>query len=203
LKEVAGESLYAMRSELEKLVAYLPPGQTANASHVEALRGKEQGASAFDLAQAIAERHRARALWILARTVEAGEPPLKILGALVWQYRRLWKCKEQLRLEGREGEVARTLRMDPSTARGFLGQFSDEHLRDAMRRFLDTDSLLKGGGAGAGIRIMETLLLALCDRTGRGDASPATPGAHGRRPMPTSKTLSNVRTIKTVKRSAR
>jgi DNA polymerase-3 subunit delta len=155
------------------------------------------------LAQAIADRHRARALWILARTVEAGEPPLKILGALVWQYRRLWKCKEQLRLGGREGEVARTVRMDPTAARSFVGKFSDEHLRDALQRFLETDGRLKGGSAGAGVRIMETLLLALCARPGRTNASPTNPGAHERRPAPSSKKLSNVRTVKTVKRSAR
>ncbi len=203
LKEVAGESLYAMRAELEKLAAYLPPGQRADASHVAALRGKEPGASAFDLAQAIADAHRPRALWILARTVEAGEPPLKTLGALVWQYRRIWKCKEQLRLGGRDGEVTRMLRMDLSAARRFVGKFSDEHLRAAWQRFIETDGLLKGGSAGTGARNMEALLLALCDLQESANASPAASGPHERRQPPTGKKLSNVRTVKTVKQSAR
>jgi DNA polymerase-3 subunit delta len=203
LKEVAGESLYAMRAELEKLAAYVPPGRKADASDVAALRGKEPGASAFDLAEAIANGHRARALWILARTIEAGEPPLKTLGALVWQYRRIWKCKEQLRLGRRDGEVTRMLRMDLAAARRFVGMFSDEDLRAAWRRFAETDGLLKGGSAGAGVRIMEALLLALCDRQGNAGSSPTAPGPHERRQTPTGKKLSNVRTVKTVKQSAR
>jgi len=68
----------------------------------------------FDLAAAIGARRRGTALAILARNLEAGEAPLRILGSLAWQYRRLWKVKDLLKQAGREGEVARQLRMDPS-----------------------------------------------------------------------------------------
>jgi DNA polymerase III delta subunit len=48
--------------------------------------------------------------------------------------------------------------------KSFFGRFSDPHLRRAFELFVDTDSKLKGGSAGSGRRVMETLLLSLCQR---------------------------------------
>ncbi len=198
LKDGCGESLYALRRELEKLAAYLPAGQAARAADVELLRGTEPGASVFDLTQAIAARDRGRTLWILARNIEAGEAPLRILGALVWQYRRLWKVKESVRQGGREGEAARTLRMDPARVRSFLGTFTDGHLQEAFRLFLETDSKLKGGSGGSGARILEALLLALCARS-QDAAAPGDPAGRATRPS-AARPVSNVRTVRNVKR---
>lgn len=198
LKDGCGESLYAIRRELEKLAAYLPAGQTARAMDVERLRGTEPGASVFDLTEAIAARDRGRTLWILARNVEAGEAPLRLLGALVWQYRRLWKVKDLLRQGGREGDAARTLRMDPARVRSFLGAFTEGHLKEAFGLFLEADAKLKGGSGSAGVRILESLLLMLCARPRN---APPTDSPTGRPPRPSSaRPVSNVRTVRSVKR---
>lgn len=198
LKDGSGESLYALRRELEKLAAYLPTGQVARAADVELLRGTEPGASVFDLTEAIAARDRGRAVWILARNLEAGEAPLRILGALVWQYRRLWKVKDLVRQGGREGEAARTLRMDPVHVRSFVGSFTDSHLKEAFRLFLETDSKLKGGSGGSGSLILESLLLTLCERH-RDTVVPPIPAGRVSRPS-AGRPVSNVRTIRSVKR---
>jgi DNA polymerase-3 subunit delta len=166
LKDAAGESLYAVRRELEKLAAYMPSGALAGPREVEMLRGTEPGASVFDLTTAIGAQDRGRALTILARNLEAGEAPLRILGALIWQYRRLWRVKETLRQNGKEFEAARALRMEPHRVRPFLAQFSDAHLRTAFQLFLEADSRLKGGSTGSGRRVLEALLLQLCERVG-------------------------------------
>ncbi|MBX3236860.1 MAG: DNA polymerase III subunit delta [Nitrospiraceae bacterium] len=196
LKEVAGESLYGVRRELEKLAAYVPADRAAQAADVELLRGTEAGASVFDLTAAIGARDHGRALRILARNVENGEAPLRILGALVWQYRRLWKVKDQLAASGRDGDAARTLRMDPARVRTFLGQFSDGHMVQAFQWFMETDGRLKGGSGSSPVRVMEGLLLQLCSRPapqqitpGTGRTTPPAQRPAGARP------LSNVRTI--------
>ncbi|HKP00016.1 MAG TPA: DNA polymerase III subunit delta [Nitrospiraceae bacterium] len=195
LKEVSGGSLYSVRRELEKLAAYVSPGQTVTAVDVATLRGMEPGASVFDLTLAIGESNRGRVLAILARNLEAGEAPLRVLGSLAWQYRRLWKAKEVLQQGGREGEVARTLRMDPSKVRAFLEQFPDLHLHAALRLFLDADAKLKGGSAGRPVRILEDLLLQLCDRM-RPNAPPSSSRRGSDAPQPVrTRTISNVRTI--------
>jgi DNA polymerase-3 subunit delta len=195
LKDACGGSLYSVRRELEKLAAYVSPGQTVTAVDVATLRGTEPGASVFDLTLAIGERNRGRVLAILARNLEAGEAPLRILGSLAWQYRRLWKVKESSRQGGREGEAARTLRMDPYKVRAFLDQFPDAHLHEALRLFLDADAKLKGGSGGRPARILEDLLLRLCNRAQVAVRSPSSGrGAEAPQPMK-ARTISNVRTI--------
>jgi DNA polymerase-3 subunit delta len=150
LKDQAGGSLYLVRRELEKLAAYVPQGGIAGAAEVQALKGMEPGASVFDLTGAIGAQDRARALRILARNLEAGEDPLRILGALVWQYRRIWKGKEQPRQWGKESDLGRS--------------FTEPRLRTAFRQFAEMDSKLKGASGGSKTRLLETLLLELCGR---------------------------------------
>ncbi len=196
LKEVGGESLYTVKRELEKLAAFVPTDRTIQSSDVETLRGTEPGASVFDLMNAIGAHDHGRAFRILARNVENGEAPLRILGALVWQYRRLWKMKEQLKFGGREGEAARTFRIDPSRVRGFLAQFPDAQLTQAFHWFLETDSKLKGGSGSSPVRVMEDLLLRLCGRPSK--QAPSVEQVHSVVPVPRpsgSRPVSNVRTV--------
>src|SRR5215813_5130351 len=172
LKEACGGSLYSARREIEKLASYVSGDRAVTTADVATLRGIEPGQSVFDLAAAIGAKHRGKALAIVARNLEAGEAPLRILGSLAWQYRRLWKVKELLRQGGREGEAARTLRMDPSKVRAFLDQFPDAHLYEALRLFLEADARLKGGSGGRPARILEDVLLRLCGRTQLNGRSP-------------------------------
>ncbi len=202
LKDVSGGSLYAIRRELEKLASYVPAGRPVTASDVHILRGLEPGASVFDLTLAIAEGNRGRVLAILARNLEAGEAPLRILGSLAWQYRRLWRMKELLCSGGREGDVARTLRIDPLKVRSFLGRFSEDHLQTALHLFLDADAKFKGGSSGHPRMLLEGLLLRLC-----GFVKSVTPQSPRRPPVQTgrvsARVVSNVRTIKSGNRTGR
>jgi len=196
LKESCAESLYAVRRELEKLASYVPSNRSVTAADVTVMRGTEPGASVFDLAAAIGAGDRGRALAIMARNLESGEAPLKILGALIWQYRRLWKSKDLMQQGGRQGEVARMFRMDPSGVRTFLERFSEQHLTDAFRRFQRSDHALKGGSAGRPERIMDQLLFELCAREREG----AQPTVSGQEPVAfaqksRTKPVSNVRTV--------
>ncbi|TKS60779.1 MAG: DNA polymerase III subunit delta [Nitrospira sp.] len=202
LKEVSGGSLYGVRRELEKLASYVPSGRTVTAADVLVLRGMEPGASVFDLTLAIAAGNRGRVLSILARNLEAGEAPLRILGSLAWQYRRLWKVKELLANGGREGEAARTLQMDPMKVRSFTGRFSDEHLQAALHLFLDADGKLKGGSSGRPKMVLEGVLLRLCEyvKSTATESLRRPPVPAGRVP---ARVVSNVRTITRGNRTGR
>jgi len=186
LKETAGSSLYLVRRELEKLATYVPEGATVGQAEVAAVRGVEPGASVFDLTAAIGARDRVRALRIVARNLEAGEAPVRILGSLVWQYRQLWKAKDLLRQGRGEAEAARMLRMQSFKVKEFLGRFADASLKTAFRLFLETDSKLKGGSATSPALVLESLLLTLCGpvkdlraegRPGSGGVPPVRPTA--------------------------
>jgi DNA polymerase-3 subunit delta len=163
LKGEAGGSLNLLRRELEKLAAYMPPGKTAGVQDVEAIRGGEPGASVFDLASAIAARQEGRALWILARNLDSGEDPLRVLGALAWQFRQVWKAKDQRWRGGPGAELS--------------GAFTDRDLGTAITLFAEADAKLKGGASGSSKRlVLETVVLALCGRSGaRGAGLRASP----------------------------
>jgi DNA polymerase-3 subunit delta len=162
LKDLASShSLSLVAREMEKLAAYVPVGQVAGRADLEAVRGSEVGASVFDLATAIGACDRMRVLRILVKNIENGEAPLRILGSLVWQYRQIWKAKENL-AERREGDAARLLRLPPFKTREFLNGFSDRHLPAAFRLFAEADSRLKGGSATDPARLLDGLALELC-----------------------------------------
>jgi len=186
LKDLDGGALYMVRRELEKLAVYMSEGKEAGPADVEAVRGGEPGASVFDLAEAIASRDHGRALRILARNLEAGEAPLRILGSLAWQYRQIWKAKDSLRQRGVETDHR-------------LRRFSEPHLRAAFQMFAEADARLKGGSAGRPARVMESLLFSLCDRPdGDGQRTPESTTVRGplRGKAGGTKPITNVRTIR-------
>ena len=166
LTESATEGLYVTKGELDKLVGYLPSGTCATANHVETLRGKEPGASVFDLAGAIGSGQCGWALQIVAKNIDAGEAPLRILGALTWQVRRLWKAKSLLTNGSPQPQVARLLGIPPFRAAEFfrqVHQWSDGQLSKAWEMFWESDSALKGGSATAPRRVLDGLVLSLCE----------------------------------------
>jgi len=203
VKEIAeASSMTMVQRELEKLAAYVPPGRIAGSADVEALRGMSPGASVFDLASAIGARDRGRILHILARNLEVGEAPLRILGSLAWQYRQIWKAKDALQTGGTESEAARLLRLPPFKVRAFLGQFSESHLGNAFRKFLETDGKLKGGSASAGGRVLERMLLELCLEA-VDLLAPQRPPVRPAAQAGEKRSISNVRTIRSGRPSTR
>lgn len=208
LKDLAaGNSLYLLRRELEKLAAYVSDGRTVGPAEVESLRGGEAGASVFDLASAIAWQDRFRVLRIMNRNLEMGEAPLRMLGSLAWQYRQIWKAKDRLKRGSGEGETARMLRLPPFKVKEFLGRFSEAHLHSAFRLFTEADSKLKGGSANAPARVLEALLLALCSGERESGLKPdrqgPSPADNPRPSKRTVKTIPTVRTIRSVRPSGR
>ena len=165
LKDLGGQGLYGIRQELDKLAAYVPSQRMVGPQDVEAVCGSEASASVFDLAGAIGQKNYGLALSILAKNLEAGEAPLRILGALIWQYRRLWKAKDGLAQGRNRGELAKGLGMPPYRQQEFfvlVDRFSPSHFPEAFRLFGETDWALKGGAAGKPARVLDSLIFALC-----------------------------------------
>ncbi len=135
LKELAGEGLSVVRRELEKLSLYVSTKETVNAHDVVAVQGAEPGASVFDLSGAIIHGKVSQALLILEKTLESGEAPLRILGALLWQYRRLWKAKDGLSRRDSEAEVGKSLGIMPFRQGEFFAMVRRVPWRIFPRRF--------------------------------------------------------------------
>lgn len=165
LKDQANEGLYAVMRELEKLAAYLPEGQQVQMEDVEHVRGKPPGISVFDWSEAISRGDHGRALDIVAKNLETGEAPLRMLGAFLWQMRRIWKANGLL-MEGKDpGQAARQAGIPPFRAREFMQQaqrWREPHLRLAWTTFANADSALKGGRASQPKLILDDLVMQLC-----------------------------------------
>ena len=165
LKDQANEGLYAVMGELEKLGAYLPKGQRVQVKDVELVRGKPPGISVFDWSEAVSRGDHGRALDIVAKNLETGEAPLRMLGAFLWQMRRLWKARVLL-VEGKDqGQAARQAGIPPFRAREFMQQvqqWQEPHFRQAWAVFARADSALKGGRASQPKLILDDLVIQLC-----------------------------------------
>jgi len=134
LQEAGNGDLGVLRREMEKLADYVAPGKAVMVADVAAVQGADAGGTVHDFVGALRHKDRGRALRVLTQMLDAGEPPLKILGFLAWHWRQEWKSR----------------------------RFSDEMLRD-FEQFRDADSRLKGGGGrGKDRLVMERMTLNLC-----------------------------------------
>jgi DNA polymerase-3 subunit delta len=165
LSDQANEGLYSVMRELEKLSAYMAEGQRVRVQDVELVRGKLPGISVFDWSEAVARGDHARALDIVAKNLETGEAPLRMLGAFLWQMRRIWKAHALLREGKDQGQAARQAGIPPFRAREFMQQvqrWKEPHLRQAWTAFAHADSALKGGRASQPKSILNDLVIQLC-----------------------------------------
>ena len=151
LIEASGGDLGVLCREMEKLAAYVAPNTRVRAADVEAVQGADTGGSVHDLIDALQRRDRVGSLRSLGKVLDAGEPPLRVLGFLAACWRNMWRARK----------------------------FSEEMLRD-FELFREIDSRLKGGGGGRRKERleMERLVLNLCRGAGR--ATPSRPFASAR-----------------------
>jgi len=179
LKDQVTEGLYGTAGELEKLVAFIPKGHRVRAEDVETIRGKPPGISVFDWSEAVSHGDHGRALDIVAKNLETGEAPLRMLGAFLWQMRRIWKTKALMEEGNDAGQAARQAGIPPFRAREFVQQvqrWKEPHLRQAWELFAQADSALKGGRASRPKLILDDLVIQLCQATKTSQAKKAPAG---------------------------
>jgi DNA polymerase-3 subunit delta len=118
----AGDELRGLQQELEKLVLYMGERASIRAQDVEVIFADHGEGWIFDLTRSIAERETVAALAQLTRLMDRGEHPLKLLGTIVTEVRRLLAARQMI-----DGELR-------SQWRRGLGyqQFQQSVLRDGM-----------------------------------------------------------------------
>lgn len=95
----AGDDLRALQQELDKLFLFVGERPSIRAEDVEAIFTDQGEGWIFDLTRAIAERDAGAALAQLARLLAQGEHPLKILGTVTAEVRRLVSARQLLGTE--------------------------------------------------------------------------------------------------------
>lgn len=179
----AGDELWALHQELEKLLLYIGEEPWINLRHVEEVFLDHGEAWVFDLTEAIAGRDALGALGCLGRLLSQGEHPLRLLGTIASEVRRLlsartliegemrhrWKSHmsssefQRLILQGGEPLLTRTPGGDYMSFQK-AERFKTHELLRYLELIYKTDMQLKSTG-GAPRVLMERLILEMCRAT--------------------------------------
>jgi DNA polymerase-3 subunit delta len=176
----AGDDLREIAQELEKLLLYVVDQTSVRAGDVAAIFIDQASAWIFDLTQAIADRDAVAALAHLGRLMGQGEHPLKLLGTIAAELRRLLSARQLLENElrgcWRRGmsyaqfqesilKQSAPLLMRNPYAEYMLFQRADKLSISSLRRQVGaicaTDFRLKSSGGNPRL-VMEKLILNLC-----------------------------------------
>jgi DNA polymerase-3 subunit delta len=95
----AGDELRGLQQELEKLLLFVGERPAIRAADVEAIMADRGEGWIFDLTRAIGARDACTALAQLSRLLGQGEHPLKILGTIAGEIRRLLAARQLLDTE--------------------------------------------------------------------------------------------------------
>ena len=176
----SSDDLGALRQELEKLTLFVGDRPVIGARDVEMIFADRGEGWIFDLTRAIADRDAVTALSQLARLMAQGEHPLKLLGTIAAEARRLLSARQLIETELRglwkRGMTYQQFQQQvlkqgtPLLTRNPYAdymcfqradQFSLSDLRGYMDSIYDTDFRLKTSGSNPRL-VMETLILGMC-----------------------------------------
>jgi DNA polymerase-3 subunit delta len=147
LVSLIGNDLRQMDSELEKLAVYCQGRAISNAD-VKELVSLAREAVVWDMVDAIAQKRLKVAMDTLRRLLAEGEPPLRIFGLIVREYRMLVQMKDladqgysEERIAARLGVPSWMLRQRMTAVRSANG----DRLKGIYRMLLDVDVEIKTG----------------------------------------------------------
>jgi DNA polymerase-3 subunit delta len=179
----AGDNLRALDQELEKLFLYASERPTISGQDVDAVFVDQGEGWIFDLTRAVGERNPVAALAHLARLIDQGEHPLRLLATLAGEIRKLLAARQliegELRAVWKRGmsypqfqqrvlpQGAPILTRNPYADYMCFeraDQFSVSELRAHMEGIFDTDLRLKSSGSDPRL-VMERLVLGMCLRS--------------------------------------
>lgn len=180
LVERCGGDLRAMQQELDKLLLFAGDRASIRTEDVEAVVTDRGEGWIFDLTRAIAARDAPAALAQLARLLSHGDHPLRLLGTLTSEIRRLLTARQlldtRLAKRWRRGMTYNQFQQSVLGQGGPLlmrnpyadymcfqraEKFALGELRDWMESLFDADFRLKSSG-GQPRLVMEKLLLDMC-----------------------------------------
>jgi DNA polymerase-3 subunit delta len=179
----AGDDLREVAQEVDKLLLYVADQTIVRAGDVAAIFTDQSADWVFDLTKSISDRDTVAALAHLGRLISQGEHPLKLLGTIAAELRRLLLARQLLENElrgcWRRGMTYSQFQQSvlkqsaPILTRNayadymcFLraDKFSTKVLRRHMSEISEADLRLKSGAANPRLA-METLVVNLCLRS--------------------------------------
>jgi DNA polymerase III subunit delta len=166
LAELIGPDLLTLSAEIDKLSAFVFPSTEIEVETVTQCAGDVYKHPVFDLADALGQRDRQKALGLLQRVLADEREALPVLHALVGHFRRLWLMKELAGSGKPEEEIAQVVGLRGQRLRLLLGQsrlYTVADLQHFWQRVTALDLALKSSRA-APLALLEALVLEVCTR---------------------------------------
>jgi len=166
LAQLVGSDLWAMASEINKLVLFTP-GRPIEKDDVRQLTSRAQEANVFAMVDAILESRVGVAEQLLQRLLEDGAAPAYLLVMLSRQVRMIVQAKELKNQRKSEAEIQNKLGLTAEFAlRKVLGQADRYPMRkiiEVYHKLLETDLSIKTGKYD-GELAFHLLVTDLCQR---------------------------------------
>lgn len=161
LAQELGDNLWECRNEIAKVAAFVAQTKKAGKEDLAQLRQSKLFVEIFPTIDAIAARNKKRSLELVLRHLEQGDPPLRLLSMIAYQFRNILVVKD---LEARKisyGLIAKQSGLHPFVVRkcSSLGRvFKREELRGIHEKIFQTDLSMKTGKAEAETALQSFLL---------------------------------------------
>ena len=148
LIETSGTSLQDLINEIRKLIEYVGENGTITEKEVDLLASKQIESIIFDLTDSLGLKQTDKALEVLNNLIYQKEPIQKILVTLYNHFKKLYFCKEAVRLNK---DVVNSLNLKPTQT--FLvtkykkqaSYFKQEDLKKIMEELVNLDYNYKIG----------------------------------------------------------
>ncbi len=164
LWQIIGNDLQKIVNELQKVEIYIKEGKTVTLEEVKIVVGDFREYTSFDLAAAVGQKDRGKALLILSRLIQEGEAPAGLLGSIAWNFRRILQAKEMEAAGIGPDEILRKLRVifhQTALFKEQMRRHTVDELIGAFPVMLSTDRALKSSGLN-GKLLLERMILNLC-----------------------------------------
>lgn len=159
---LAGNDLRLLDQEIDKLLLYAN-GQPVTETDVRALVSRARDSSVFDLVDHVGRREADKALRLLHRLLDEGEPPLRLMAMLARQVRILIQVSELQANRMTQDQIAKRLKLHPYVVKKGITQarnFSMRQLEKAHALLVETDWMIKTGEM-EGVLALDMLVVSL------------------------------------------
>jgi DNA polymerase-3 subunit delta len=161
-----GAELGQLADAVERLAMFVGEKKQVSAADVVEVVATTRQRSVFELANAVGEGNRERALQVLGSMLGARESGVRIVAMLARHLRQLWVAHEWLKGGGGKAQLASVLGIPPFFVDGIVDQarrFDRQRLRHMHDALFNTDKLLKSSRLDDA-RTLELLVLELTAR---------------------------------------
>lgn len=170
LTDLVEPSLGRIRAELEKLAAYLQPGEAADEDAVRELVGRSRVEAMYKLGDVLAEGDTASALTLVRNLTETETGPEFLIGFLRNQVRR-WTIAKAASAQGSSPKELAELLGVPAFAverlKRHVDRVSGRFLRELYGKLLAVDRQVKRSGRGnAALHALEFFIMEMGEERG-------------------------------------